>query len=694
MTDARQRDDFNYRPPQRSGDPIPTRALGRARVPGAGTDASYGRIPANGAVPPPDTPGMPRRPWAQPTLAYPTLQPTSAARPGGGQLGPGQLRPAPGQLRPAPGQPRPGQPGPGPGQPFGMGPPSRIPPRRPPPPGGLPVHHVRPERGRHWAAVLGLLLGAVTIGSGGVYLVRQGPGGVGACPPATLRVVASPDITPLIRTAARAITSGHCSAVSVAVQEPAETVANLRTRPPDVWVPSSTAWLRLAGADAGLYPAMGVSLARSPLVVAAPRPLAQTLGWPGRQPSWTELADKTYAHQIPRFSMADPLRTTAGLLAVLGVETAAARAENNAGAATMRAMTFRSRLADPKADPVRLLGKVTGVTDPAHDVGLFPVTEQALWSHLRITRTASMVALYPPDGLIEADYPLLASARVERDAVRQPLVDRLTAWFRTKTAAHALADLGFRPPAGAALSTAPAADGLLAHYGEVAPLPPDPDAIITVATAWSRYQSRKFQVLLLVDASASMNDQVRDGQGRLTTKAVLLRECASDAVRLFSEDTSVAMWLFPTPRANGTPYTEVVPFGSLRDPIGGVARRQVLGAALSDYQASPRAGAPLYETVLRGQAAMRERSQPGTVTLVFVLTDGRDAGSTSRAAFLARLTPDVPIFGLGYGIGADMTTLREAAKATGGQAIAASNPRDLDEAVATMFLAAHQRATG
>src|SRR5262249_56898515 len=146
-----------------------------------------------------------------------------------------------------------------------------------------------------------------------------------------------------VRTEVKSSSNSRCPAVAVAAQEPADTLASIRTHPPDVWVPSSTAWLRLAKVDDTVYPAAGASLARSPLVVAAPRTLAQSLGWPGRQPTWIELADKTYARQIPRFSMADPLRSTSGLLAVIGVEVAATRAAANPGAATMRARTFRTR---------------------------------------------------------------------------------------------------------------------------------------------------------------------------------------------------------------------------------------------------------------------------------------------------------------------------------------------------------------
>jgi Ca-activated chloride channel family protein len=98
--------------------------------------------------------------------------------------------------------------------------------------------------------------------------------------------------------------------------------------------------------------------------------------------------------------------------------------------------------------------------------------------------------------------------------------------------------------------------------------------------------------------------------------------------------------------------------------------------------------------------AMRQRYRSNAVSLVFVLTDGRDSGAGGRAAFLARLTADqdpsrpVPVLGIGYGPGADMTALRDAARITGGQAVAANNPRDLDSAVVTMFLAAHQARSG
>jgi hypothetical protein len=160
------------------------------------------------------------------------------------------------------------------------------------------------------------------------------------------------------------------------------------------------------------------------------------------------------------------------------------------------------------------------------------------------------------------------------------------------------------------------------------------------------------------------------------------------------------MWLFPPARGSGSPFVEAVPFGPLGEAVGGVPRRTALSRALADYQPTSRTGAPLHEAVLRATDEMRQRYRPHEVTLVVVVTDGPDGGFTGRASFLSRLAADVdpsrpvPVFTVGYGPGADMATLREAARLTGGQAFAATNPADLDSAVLEVFLAAHQGRSG
>jgi Mg-chelatase subunit ChlD len=437
-----------------------------------------------------------------------------------------------------------------------------------------------------------------------------------------------------------------------------------------------------------------------------PRPFAQAVGWPAKQPSWAELATRASAGQGPKISMENPLKGTSGLLSVLGVYAAMGRTTPDPGLAQMRALTVRSKVSDPEADPAALLKQMQQQTDPAkalQDVGVFPVREQALFEYLKAKPAVALVALYPPDGTAEADYPLLLSNRIAGDPVSRQAADRLVAKMHSPEFLATLTDNGFRPargaPSASGTSAAPVADGLTAQYAPPIAVPDSPAQVAQLTGQWSKYKRLQYQVLVLLDASGSMNDPVRDKSGKLTTKAELLRLAGVQASALFGEETSLALWTFATPTPASPPYAELIPFGPLNDKIGAVTRRDVLRSTAQTYKPYEQAGTPLYETVLRGAAAMRTRFRPDALTLVVVLTDGREQDSRytmTRPDFLAKLSAGrdparpVPIFTIGYGNDADMPTLTDISRATGGRAIASNDPGDLASAIARVFLAAHQ----
>jgi Ca-activated chloride channel family protein len=239
---------------------------------------------------------------------------------------------------------------------------------------------------------------------------------------------------------------------------------------------------------------------------------------------------------------------------------------------------------------------------------------------------------------------------------------------------------------------------MLERYPAPTTVPADPAVVTGQARQWAGYQQLAFQTLILVDASASMLDPVRDSNGNATTKAELLRAAGIQASALFGLDTSLGLWMFATPSPTSPPYVEVVPLGPLDEPLDGVPRREVVRTVSENYRPYDRAGTPLYETVLRGVAAMRPLVRPETVTMVVVLTDGRDEDTPyamPRQEFLSRLgeaqDPDrpVPVFSIGYGADADMAALDDIAEATGGRAVASNDPGDLASAIAQVFLAAH-----
>ncbi|HEY9473879.1 MAG TPA: substrate-binding domain-containing protein, partial [Mycobacteriales bacterium] len=471
--------------------------------------------------------------------------------------------------------------------------------------------------------------------------------------------------------------------------------------PPDVWVPSSSAWLRLAQtSQPGLFPLSGTSLARSPVVVAMPQPQAQSLGWPSTPLGWVELATGAAQHRIPRFSVPSPLTDTVGMLTVLAANAAMRRAEPDPGIAAMRTLTLRSRLSDTEANLSGLLRQMAGEPDATaatRDVGAFPLTEQQLWTYNRDGHRAPLVGIYPRDATVEADYPLVVSSVVATDERHATLATRLTDWFRTDAAAQALTAHGFRRAGGG--GPAPDGLGLADNYPTPTPLPADPKTVLTEVNGWAGYKPLALQVLVLVDGSGSMNSPVRDKAGRTTTKASLLRDAGVQAGQLFGDETSVGLWEFSTHRP-GTPYQEVVPYGPIDGSLGAATRRAVMEAAAGHFQAFPGSGTPMYETVLRATAAMRDRYRSGAFSMVVVLTDGHDESSPyhmDTKTFLSRLSKvedrgrPVPIFAVGYGADADMAALTTMARATGGQAISSVDPSDLATAIARIFLAVHQQ---
>jgi hypothetical protein len=498
-----------------------------------------------------------------------------------------------------------------------------------------------------------------------------------SCPDASVHVAAAPEITPVIEEAARKLipAGAVCGPVTVTAQEPAAVAA--AAKQPDVWIPSSSAWIKMA---AKAYTTKGHPIAYSPIVIAGPSPIAGQFIKDGKT-SWAALTAGAASHQLP-VSMADPQQNTVGLLSVYAEHVAMGRTTPDAGIAQLRALTLRSRLEDSAADPARKLAQLsteTSVSDAAYEAGIFPVTEQQLGTYQQSRHPVSLTGAPPVDGLVEADYPFATVKKAKADA-RTKVINKL----RAAITEAAMTKAGFR--------TAPVEGAL--------PLPDKADDLLGPARQWVQYRTLNFQTLLLIDTSGSMNLPVKDKAGHTTTKAALLRQSGATAAQLFGEDTSLGLWLFGTPTLTSPAHQEVIPLGPLASPLGdnGKTRRDALTAAMGQYKAVNNAGTPLYQTVLDGETAMRQASKPGTVTLVIVLTDGDDGESKyamSQATFLKKLAAQrdpqrpVPIIGVGYGPTADMKALTAMAQATGGQAISATDPANLASAMAQAFLAAH-----
>src|SRR4051812_46237580 len=296
-----------------------------------------------------------------------------------------------------------------------------------------------------------MIVGVLVVVGGGTawWIYSQKPSGqaarpAGPCPDTVLHVIAAPEIAPVVQEAARSLNDGgDCGPVGVTAQDPVVTAS--APEQPDVWIPSSSAWLRISlvgGVEA--YRVDGDPIARSPIVLAGPTAIAGRYA-KGDQTTWMQLMAGVAGHQIPAVTMPDPLHSTVGMLAVYAIQNAMASSTPDAGIAQLRALTLRSRLKDASANPDELLQRVAEAGDAnavANDVGVFPITEQQLITYQHGGHAISLTGSFPSDGLIEADYPFAIStstghavlAERLRAAIGKPMLTE--AGFRTYPMAH------------------------------------------------------------------------------------------------------------------------------------------------------------------------------------------------------------------------------------------------------------------
>ncbi|MFG1997261.1 substrate-binding domain-containing protein [Actinoplanes sp. NPDC048988] len=507
-------------------------------------------------------------------------------------------------------------------------------------------------------------------------------------------MTAAPEIAAVVTRAAAAVPHGRagCDSITVTTEDPAQTLR--AARKPDVWIPSSSAWLAMAGDQGGQSSYRSEeTLATSPIVIVCPDAEAPKL-WAGRPASWAALAGAVAGDRPPALSMPDPTRDSVGLLSILGAQTAMAKSAADAGQAELRLLTLRTKLADANADSTATLAAARKAAD-ATAIGVFPATEQQLWLSRKSGHRIALRGAYPADGPTAADFPVAVRSDLLDEDPRGLLTEKLIAQLHSTTTRELLTASGLRTPQGGV------PDGLPEKIPAAAPVPADVAGLRAVAARWSSYKEITSRVLIAVDASGSMNQPVVDGQGRRTTRAEMLRRSALDITRLFGNKTDVGLWFFGSDAVSRSAHTEAVPVGPITGEVGGEQRRKALVGRVRTYQPASGADTPLYRTILDGVSTMKPRGGEGVVTLVVVLTDGRDDTSRysmAKDVFLSRLISlhddqrPVPVFSVCYGAGADTSILRSVATLTGGTSVVADKPDDLAAAVAKLFIAARRGA--
>lgn len=502
-----------------------------------------------------------------------------------------------------------------------------------------------------------------------LVVLRDTGGDCGTAVPLT--VAAAPAIAPAIQSITKRDIDASCIAVRVVEHSPAETSAGLSGASPDtpaLWIPDSSLWPKLArqgaasqGGTPPLIEERG-SLVMSPLVAVTSRTMAGQFGLPDAQPSWQELIGGPVATVI-----GDPLTTTEGLSTLVVV---------------------RQLLGTPDGPPrPELVGALLKVgrnavssMQSAYDrLGAsaelaFTASEQSVLAYNQAAERTPVVAMYPREGTVPLDYPLVRVSRPGEAVEIGRAADQIEVALRSPQALATFQAAGFRSSDGT-WETPPEDTGINPARPKLTSLPAVEQANDVLRT-WSAV-NLDVRMLVLIDVSGSMDADAGNGQTRIE----LTRDTALTALQLYPDSTDVGLWAFSIQQAPPNDWIELVPMGA----VGQDDRRTTLQAAFASLPGRTDGGTGLNDSVLAAFRTLRNTYDPGRVNTVVLLTDGRneDPDGIDENALLEALRVEsdparpVPVMPIGVGPEVDFPALQRIAAATGGKAYQAMTAADI-----------------
>jgi Ca-activated chloride channel homolog len=602
--------------------------------------------------------------------------------------------------------------------------------------------HLAQRRRRRPTALLAAacILLVLALGIGGfVFFVNQSAQSL-ACRGGSLplQVVISPDQAGVVTQAAaeyerrRPTVDDRCVDVQVRGTDSAEAAAALsggwdeatQGPTPDVWVPASSAWAlqvalrQQATKQDVLIPLEYPKLATTPMVMAMPKPMAETLGWPRSTLGWKDLLGavvnqegwKAFGHPewgAFKLGKTDPNLSTPGLEALIAAVFAATGQTSELSVETLVKEEDKLRQlilglerapgqdADTPATFLANLQQADQAGQALNFVSAVPLDEKSVWDYNRGNASGledgaerakpdvPLVGIYPKEGTLEADHPwVVLRAPWVNDAKRRAAAEFLD-YLRSEPIQERFQAAGFRTSEGRPGPQLSQANGLLPDQPSRVLAPPAPKVVAAALESWNAARKRS-NVLAVYDVSGSMKEEVPGTGGR--TKMDIVKEAAGQALALFAPETNLGTWVFSTNLVGNRDWAESVPIGptNARLPDGKI-RRQVLAEALARLQAT-NGDTGLYDTTLAAFRAVQRSYAPQRINIVVLLTDGINddpSGGIDRAELLRRLKAEqdkerpVRVITIAYGANADAASLKMIADATGGLAFVSRDPRDI-----------------
>jgi Ca-activated chloride channel homolog len=510
-----------------------------------------------------------------------------------------------------------------------------------------------------------------------------------------LNIAANPDVYPSVREAAtrwvatNPKVNNNCVRVQVNATPAADVANALAVRagagafinvaatpvptPPDdqvpaVWIPDSISWIgRVQAVNRDAFEDDVPSVAMSPVVLAMPEQLARALSAGKPHKLTTDevagLLQRSLRDKDPniRVGVAEPRRDSASLAGAILMHDAVATSP-----AQLPMLVGAYRGVGVVADRAALVGAF------AQGQTIAPLTEQAVLGFDATSPRSPLVAV-PLDAAPALDYPYATVAGKPR-AIAEA-ADLFHKALISKGYRDIFAKAAFRDPDGGVNPGFPVGHGATADPAIGNPLS-DTKKIDDVLGVWTASKTPS-RIITLTDVTSIMGQPIAPGA---PTRMQIVQKTQVDGLKLFTDDSEMAVWGYAANLGGGKDYHEMVPMGPLD-----AAQRNRINAAIAASQPVATSTRGLYESLVAGYKAIKDGWDANKSNTVLVLTAGTNTKPDGLSLDdvnleLERLTdPTKPIrvVLLGFGPDVNLDELNSIAKTTGGKAFKVERPEDI-----------------
>lgn len=430
-----------------------------------------------------------------------------------------------------------------------------------------------------------------------------------------------------------------------------------------VW-PANSIWIALGDKDQVVK--NQASIMRSPVVMGVKRPVAERLGWVGREVTVNDLLTASESGKL-RFAMTSATQSNSGAAAYFGFLYAFAGGPEVLTSQQLHDPALRDKVKRILGSVNRSAGSSGWLKDlflERYDTFDAMINYEAVLieanQELARTNREPLYAIYPADGLAIADSPL---GYVNKgDAAKEALFQKLQAYLLANDAQHEIQALGRRTgPLGSNPDRAPQ-NVFRREWGidvsrVISPIKfPPPEVIREALTLYQTAFRKPSLTVFCLDFSGSMS-----GRGEEDLKA---------AMRTLLDQEQATRYLL-----QGSPgdITIVIPFNDrlLNEwTVTGNDPRALLGLYEQIYATPVGGGTDIYSPAIRGLELLRGRNYEDYSTAIILMTDGQ-SNTGKKIDDLRRGQEtlgirDVPVYSILFG-SASQGQLDEIARLTSGR---------------------------